>query len=496
MTVNPIPEPAGSGRSRRALRLLRVGSGALIAVILLVVGSAGNIVRSAPGTADPFGPEGGLAVLQQAIPAGDAAHGTRRYEDYERAKTCGACHTNIYQQWERAMMSQAYVHHWDEIEYFQLAVPHAEIKPKVAGVKDGCNGCHAPVAFLAGDTPPPRPGAGGLADEAVTCDLCHTIVGYAGGVPHNFNWQSQPGETKQGNREGVVSPYHNIRYNPFLEQAEFCGTCHNEASPWDVWVKSTQIEWSEGPYAKEGVPCQTCHMPPSPGRSAKMGGEVHPDMRQHLFHGAHVESKIKGVVEIVMWPDQDELVPGEPMKLSVALFNQKAGHKVPTGSVEDRQLWLTVEAVDAKGKVYHLPVDPKGFPGEEHNITSNTPAYQDMGEPLGLPGFAGLPRDATPYEGDRIFTKPYFDEQGRRTIMQWNTASQGTDYRIGPKETKIETYTWTLPDDIAIGSITFRATLNFRKLIKSVGDYLKVPEEETATIVWNTGVTQAEVVDW
>ncbi len=447
------------------------------------------------GAGFPFGPAGGT-WYQADVPAGEAAHGSRSYDDYERARRCGACHSDIYQQWTRAMMSQAYVHHWDEIEYFDLAVPHAERKDRLDGVDDGCNGCHAPIAFLAGDTPPPRPGSGGMADEGVTCDLCHTVVGFAGETPFNFNWQSVPGSTKYGNRDGLESPHHTTVRSEFLSTAEFCGTCHNEANPWDIWVKSTQLEWAEGPYAAEGVPCQDCHMPPAPGRSAKMGAQILPDLRHHLFHGAHVLTKITGVVEIVMWPDVDELVPGEPMRLSVALFNQKAGHKVPTGSVEDRQLWLEVEAVSADGTVYHLPVDPKGFEGEEHNLTSNELAYQDLGEPLDEPGFAGLPRDATPYEGDRIFTVPYFDEQGRRTIMQWNTASLGTDYRIGPRETKIETYTWTLPDDIALGSITFRAVLKFRKLVKSVGDFLNVPEDETETIVWNTGVTQAEVVEW
>jgi hypothetical protein len=38
------------------------------------------------------------------------------------------------------MMSQAYTHSWDGIEYFQLAIPHAEKDPKVAGVKAGCHG--------------------------------------------------------------------------------------------------------------------------------------------------------------------------------------------------------------------------------------------------------------------------------------------------------------------------------------------------------------------
>ena len=71
--------------------------------------------------------------------------------------------------------------------------------------------------------------------------------------------------------------------------------------------------------------------------------------------------------------------------------------------------------------------------------------------------------------GDRIFRMPYFDPQGRMTIQQWNTASLGVDYRIGPRETKIETYTWDLPDDVAPGPVTFTAVLNYQLLVTPVG---------------------------
>ena len=84
-----------------------------------------------------------------SVPVGDAAHGTRSYDDYEKPAVCASCHVAISRQWEQAMMSQSYTHHWDEIEYFELAVPHAEKEPKVAEVKAGCNGCHAPLAFAA-----------------------------------------------------------------------------------------------------------------------------------------------------------------------------------------------------------------------------------------------------------------------------------------------------------------------------------------------------------
>src|SRR4030042_737806 len=81
---------------------------------------------------------------------GDDALGTQKYDSFERPAACATCHVDIARQHEQAMMSQAYTHHWDEIEYFELALPHAAKESKVAGIKAGCNGCHAPLAFLAG----------------------------------------------------------------------------------------------------------------------------------------------------------------------------------------------------------------------------------------------------------------------------------------------------------------------------------------------------------
>ena len=57
------------------------------------------------------------------------------------------------------------------------------------------------------------------------------------------------------------------------------------------------------------------------------------------------------------------------------------------------------------------------------------------------------------------YTKLY---EGRMTIQQWNTASQGVDYRIGPRETKIETLTFTIPADAAPGEMKVTAVLNYR----------------------------------
>lgn len=426
--------------------------------------------------------------------AGDAALGTRSYGDYESPQACASCHADIARQDEQQMMSQSFVHPWDEIEYYELALPHSEKEPKVAGVKAGCNGCHAPLAFLSGDIPPQPPAENTRANEGVTCDVCHTITGFEGEVPFNFNWVSEPGEVKQGNREGTESPYHRIRVNPFLRTAEFCGTCHNEKDPWGLYVKATQLEWKEGPQGKAGIVCQDCHMPPAEGSSI-VDGDVFPDVRQHLFHGAHDPGKLAGVIEVRIHPESREAKPGSRMKLTAVVVNAKAGHKVPTGSAEERVLWLHVTAVDAAGKTYHLPVDPKGFDGEEYTIASDEAmAYQDIGDIKGLPDFPGLKRDGEVPAGDRIFRLPYLDPQGRMTVAQWNTAAFGPDYRLAPLAAVNETFTWRLPEDVAAGPVTVTAEIYYSRLVSSVAEYLKVPREESLPVKVNTHTTTFEIL--
>jgi len=420
--------------------------------------------------------------------------GTLKYDDFKTPQYCGSsCHTDFYQQWKQAMMSQAYTHEWDEIEYFKLAVPHAEKDEKVAEVKAGCNGCHTPIAYLAGDVPPPLPSKNSRANESVSCEVCHSITGFAGDVPYNFNYIVNPGKTKYSTRKGeILSPAHEIEINPLMKTGDFCGICHNEKSPYDVWVKSTHLEWKEGPYYKEGVQCQDCHMTKAEFKTATMGAKYN-DAKLHLFHGAHDPGKVKGVIELRIHPDIREAEPGETVKFTVALFNQKTGHKFPSGSVEDRIVWMHVEAVDSKGNVYHIPVDKKGFEGEDYTIGSDILAYQDMGIALNDAGFKGVQRDGIPL-GDRIFRMPYFDPQGRMTIQQWNTSSLGVDYRIGPRETKMEPLTFNIPINAAPGKLKVTAVLNYQLLVKPVADFLGVPESESNIVKVNEHTTELTIL--
>ena len=117
-----------------------------------------------------------------------------------------------------------------------------------------------------------------------------------------------------------------------------------------------------------------------------------------------------------------------------------------------------------------------------------------MGIALNDANFEGVQRDAVPF-GDRIFRMPYFDPQGRMTIQQWNTSSLGVDYRLGPRETKIESFTFNLPDNISIGDVEITAKLYYSKLVSSVGELLKVPPEEFEPILVNEHSTKITVLD-
>ena len=166
----------------------------------------------------------------------------------------------------------------------------------------------------------------------------------------------------------------------------------------------------------------------------------------------------------------------------------------PHGLRGGARAWLDVSARDASGRVYHLPVDRKGFEGEDYTIASATAlAYQDIGEIRGIADFPGLPRDGAVPAGDRIFRMPYLDPRGRMTVAQWNTASFGPDYRLAPLRAVNETFTWKLPADLAPGEVEITAAVYYSKLVSSVAEYLGVPPEESEPVLVARHTTRFEV---
>ena len=430
-----------------------------------------------------------LAILFVLTPyiAKGAEMGKFKYEDFKKPTKCRTCHNGIYQEWQQSLMSQSFTHHWDDVEYFKLALPHALKLDKVAGVKGGCVACHGPLVFLTGDIPPKPPEAETRVNEGVSCEICHSITGSTEKEPFNFSFVIEPGKVKFSPRSDGRSSFHDIEYSKFIRSPELCATCHDEQSPYGAWVKETYREWKAGPYAKEGTSCQDCHMYRAPGKAA-IGGKLRTDVAHHTFHGAHFSDKMAGAVDIALYADTNQIAPDSSIKVRAELFNGKVGHSIPSGSSEERMLWLEMVAIDATGKSYDLALDKKGFQGEEHTISNaKVLAYQAMGEIMGMKGFKGVKRDGGIPDGVRIFRRPFFDPQGRMTICQWYTAENTiVDYRIGPRETKIETYSWKIPQDISPGPVTIKAILYYSLVPSSVGEFLQLKPSEYAPIKVNT----------
>jgi hypothetical protein len=273
-----------------------------------------------------------------------------------------------------------------------------------------------------------------------------------------------------------------------------CATCHDEQSPYGAWVKATYREWKDGPYAEKGTVCQDCHMPKAPGKSAG-GGKERKDIAHHTFPGSHSATQLSGAIDVTLAGSQKAVAPGSTLKFQAKLFNGKAGHCIPSGSTEERMLWIEVWATDANGKKYPVPVTRKGFKGEEYTVAdSSAMTYQASGEIMEIKGFKGLKRDGDVPDGARIFRHPFFDPKGRMTICQWYTKDNTlVDYRIKPRETKTEDYSWTLPADLPKGKLTISANLFYSEIPSSVGKFFKLPESEYRPIPVNKAEMVIEV---
>lgn len=436
-----------------------------------------------------------IAFCFVLLPSRHAAEtGKFTYDDFSNPKQCSMCHKEIHQEWQQSLMSQSFTHAWDDVEYFKLALPQALKLEKVAGVKSGCIGCHAPLAYLTGDIPPKPPSAGTRANEGVSCEVCHSITGSTEEVPFNFSYKINPGKVKYGSRKDSKPQFHEVAYSAFMGSPELCANCHDEQSPYGAWVKETYREWASGPYGKEGVRCQDCHMHYAPGKAASMGPE-RDDVAHHVFHGPHFDQKLQGSVDLALYTGNSDVKRGSRVVIQTVLFNGKVGHYIPSGSSEERMLWLEVQASDDKGDTIRIQVDKKGFPGEEYTISdSQAIAYQAMGEIMEIPGYKGVSRDGGLPDGSRIFRRPYFDPEGRMTICQWFTEENtDIDYRIGPRETRLETYTWTVPDTYPSQTATITATLYYSLVPRSVGEFLELPSDSYEPKVVNSASLELNI---
>ena len=265
-------------------------------------------------------------IPHQTIP--DGLHGIK-------AKDCGECHTQIYQEWEASIHGHA----WKD-PFFQAYWR----KDRQIWV---CLNCHTPVEnqqeFLVkglenNDADRPiqvkNPGFDPeFREEGISCATCHV-------------------------RNGIIyGPYsrmdapHPTDYDSKFKTAKLCLDCHNVPKEKFMFYKgnpcNTQVEWENGPYFKKGMICQDCHMPKT-NRALVAGGPVR-EVRQHLWWGGHQPKMLNRALQVELSSDHTDYRAGQKTRYFLTLANGGAGHKLPTGD-PDRYLTIEFSVLNQKGE--------------------------------------------------------------------------------------------------------------------------------------------------
>ncbi len=287
-------------------------------------------------------------------------------------------------------------------------------------------------------------------EEGVSCVACHRITkaDEKGNGSYSLNLTNRKKYPFEDNDSGLgewlgekfINSKPNIHKQSYSDDlykdSKYCASCHNESvpnhrniSPSAVGKKivSTYDEWEQSSYNNPNDPskhksCIDCHMTnmangefaPLKGTST-VGGKVKKDIKVHYFSGSnHFLSGLKSKVH----EDQTIQLLKTSAKLDISFLNGElevgvknvgAGHHLPTGVADFRELWLDVEIKDKNGKLI--------FSSGKLNKSGD------------------LEKEA------RLFQKVFGDKDGKPVgLLFWRYEKLLSDTRIKAGERRIESF--------------------------------------------------------
>jgi PGF-CTERM protein len=388
-------------------------------------------------------------MIAGTLLAGMIVAGAVESSDFDDPTVCKGCHGEIYNQWDGSMHSIAYT---DPVYLKEEEMASRETD----GLTDTyCARCHTPIGVLSGEVPPiGLENLSEISKKGIQCDFCHS-VNESTGIGNGAFMVSTDG-TKRGPYDDSKSPYHGSMFSDLHTKSEFCGMCHDVNHPvTGIPVEATYTEWKGGPYNSTTV-CQDCHMTPgithfeaNPGKASGIG-PYRDNVYTHYFVGGNAavtgvmgsevhqkmaEERLKSAATLAL----DAEMKDNEAEITVEVTNVGAGHKLPTGLAEARQVWIEILVNDASGKgIYH-----SGGLDSEGEVDPDAVIYHVV---LG-------------------------DASGNPTMKVWEAESILFDNRILPKETRIEKYNFAIPD-VVKGPITIEAKLNYRSASQNFLDEL------------------------
>ena len=427
------------------------------------------------------------------------AHRSVSPEDWKDARICGQCHSKQYEGWNGSMHSNAF-----KDPVFQALWALAEKADP--NTRNHCGSCHTPIGISTGTVEfHPDEGLHGkftaspIAEQGVSCDVCHTISGTnlqkTAVLEHgNASFVLSPGEKKRATLEDAESPYHRTEYSEHHNNSDFCGNCHNIFHPGNNFpIERTYDEWKYSAYAQNDIRCQDCHMvpveiakkvadqmkrpedlnDPSLEGFAALGGKWRKVIHKHGFVGGNAvvtavlsDKNSDNPEDVGRAQNLDEAIArlqsaaslklyltrkkGDLHQLKVKVTNERAGHHLPTSLTEVRQVWLEVVVKDDQG--------------------------QELMRSGSLQADNSLPADTV------IFNAHAVDKNGKDTMLPWEISRFVDVNTIPPKGYKYGKYYFN--SEKGAKSITVTARLHYRSFSQKFADLLlgegavKVPSIE------------------
>jgi len=349
--------------------------------------------------------------------------------------------------------------------YYKDAKEEGELLEMKACIK-----CHTPLGFRSHSISSPEEDYDKLAPlpaQGIFCNWCHNIneVKHIGDAAYEVapgGGLAEP-STMLGPFKDSETPFHPSKYSELHTKSEFCGLCHNVSHVANnLPLETTYDEWKESPYnsgnPETTVNCQDCHMrqrpgipatgkterPDNPGKAAFDG----PDRKHiwtHYFVGGNaIVTKLLGsevnagmAIERLKNAADLEIIKegsystGQPALIKVKVINSGAGHYLPTGVTEIREMWLTLKVKDASGKI----IFSSGDLDKEGNLDKDAVLYNTQ---LG-------------------------DKEGKPTINVALADRVLHDYRIPPKGHRIENFSFDIPPG-AKSPLEIETTLKYRSI--------------------------------
>ena len=357
-------------------------------------------------------------------------------EDWTNSAKCKVCHSDIFNQWADS-------NHKNLVD----SNPYYMVMEGLAGEVEGdefrqwCMGCHNPSAVTTGLTKSGHrmdrnflanglfeQGAKTLQDdlkhhrnsrleEGVSCVACHRItkVDSQGNASYTldlnrkkYTFEESKTDLGQWFSQKFINSKPDIHKQSYSKEiykkSSYCASCHDETSPQTgKQIVSTFKEWEKSPYndpknPKKHKDCIDCHMTyledgkfaPLKGTSTD-GGEIKKDVKVHYFSGSNyflsgLRNKDHKEQTIQLLRTSAKLdVDIKNNQLIVGVKNIGAGHHLPTGVSDFRELWLDITLKDRDSKI----VFSSGKLKDDGNLDEDARPFMKVfgdkdGNPVGL----------------------------------------------------------------------------------------------------------------